>query len=50
MHLRQSADLQDVQQTGNMSAASRLLGTTPSAVSKAVAHTELQLSYRQNNN
>lgn len=33
-------------QTGSMSAAGRLLCITPSAVSKVVAHTELQLGYR----
>ena len=32
-------------QTGNMSAAARLICITPSAVSKTIAHTELQLGY-----
>lgn len=46
MNLRQLEVFQAVLQTGNMSAAARLLCITPSAVSKAVAHTELQLGYR----
>lgn len=46
MNLRQLEVFQAVLQTGNMSAAARLLCVTPSAVSKAVAHTELQLGYR----
>ena len=46
MNLRQLEVFQAVFQTGNMSAAARLLCITPSAVSKAVAHTELQLGYR----
>jgi DNA-binding transcriptional LysR family regulator len=33
-------------QTGNMSAAARLVCITPSAVSKTIAHTELQLGYK----
>lgn len=46
MNLRQLEVFQAVLQTGNMSAAARLLCVTPSAVSKAIAHTELQLGYR----
>lgn len=46
MNLRQLEVFQAVLQTGSMSAAGRLLCITPSAVSKAVAHTELQLGYR----
>ena len=46
MNLRQLEVFQAVLQTGNMSAAARLLCITPSDVSKAVAHTELQLGYR----
>ena len=46
MNLRQLEVFQAVLQTGNMSAAGRLLCITPSAVSKAIAHTELQLGYR----
>ncbi len=46
MNLRQLEVFQAVLQTGNMSAAARLLCITPSAVSKAIAHTELQLGYR----
>lgn len=46
MNLRQLEVFQAVLQTGNMSAAARLLHITPSAVSKATAHTELQLGYR----
>ena len=46
MNLRQLEVFQVVLQTGSMSAAARLLCITPSAVSKAVAHTELQLGYR----
>ena len=46
MNLRQLEVVQAVLQTGNMSAAARLLCITPSAVSKAIAHTELQLGYR----
>ena len=46
MNLRQLEVFQAVLQTGNMSAAARLLCITPSAVSKAVAHAELQLGYR----
>ena len=45
MNLRQLEVFQAVLQTGSMSAAARLLCVTPSAVSKAVAHTELQLGY-----
>ncbi|MDB5930051.1 MAG: LysR family transcriptional regulator [Polaromonas sp.] len=33
-------------QAGNMSAAARLICITPSAVSKTIAHTELQLGYK----
>ncbi len=33
-------------QTGNMSAAARLICITPSAVSKTIGHTELQLGYK----
>jgi DNA-binding transcriptional LysR family regulator len=46
MNLRQIEVFQAVLQTGSMSAAARLLCITPSAVSKAVAHAELQLGYR----
>ena len=46
MNLRQLEVFQAVLQAGSMSAAARLLCITPSAVSKAVAHTELQLGYR----
>lgn len=46
MNLRQLEVFQAVMQTGNMSSAARLLCITPSAVSKTVAHTELQLGYR----
>ncbi len=46
MNLRQLEVFQAVLQTGNMSSAARLLCVTPSAVSKAMAHTELQLGYR----
>ena len=46
MNLRQLEVFQAVLQTGNMSDAARLLCITPSAVSKTVAHTELQLGYR----
>lgn len=46
MNLRQIEVFQAVLQTGSMSAAGRLLCITPSAVSKAIAHTELQLGYR----
>ncbi len=33
-------------QTGNMSAAARLICITPSAISKTIGHTELQLGYK----
>lgn len=46
MNLRQLEVFQAIMQTGNMSAAARLINITPSAVSKAVAHTELQLGYK----
>lgn len=46
MNLRQLEVFQAVMQTGNMSAAARLVCITPSAVSKTVAHTELQLGYK----
>lgn len=46
MNLRQLEVFQAVLQTGNMSAAGRLLCITPSAVSKAIAHTEMRLGYR----
>ncbi|MBX3586057.1 MAG: LysR family transcriptional regulator [Ramlibacter sp.] len=46
MNLRQLEVFQAVMQTGSMSAAARLICITPSAVSKTVAHTELQLGYR----
>ncbi|HSV36497.1 MAG TPA: LysR family transcriptional regulator [Ramlibacter sp.] len=46
MNLRQLEVFQAVMQTGNMSAAARLISITPSAVSKTVAHTELQLGYK----
>lgn len=46
MNLRQLEVFQAVMQTGNMSAAARLVCITPSAVSKAISHTELQLGYK----
>ena len=46
MNLRQLEVFQAVMQTGNMSAAARLISITPSAVSKTIAHTELQLGYK----
>lgn len=46
MNLRQLEVFQAVMQSGNMSAAARLINITPSAVSKTVAHTELQLGYK----
>jgi DNA-binding transcriptional LysR family regulator len=46
MNLRQLEVFQAVMTTGNMSAAARLVCITPSAVSKTVAHTELQLGYK----
>lgn len=46
MNLRQLEVFQAVMQTGNMSAAARLVCITPSAVSKTIAHTELQLGYK----
>lgn len=46
MNLRQLEVFQAVMQAGNMSAAARLISITPSAVSKTIAHTELQLGYR----
>ncbi|WP_457282813.1 LysR family transcriptional regulator [Polaromonas sp. P5_D5] len=46
MNLRQLEVFQAVMQTGNMSAAARLICITPSAVSKTIAHTELQLGYK----
>jgi DNA-binding transcriptional LysR family regulator len=45
MNLRQLEVFQAVMQTGNMSAAARLVCITPSAVSKTIAHAELQLGY-----
>ena len=45
MNLRQLEVFQAVMQTGNMSAAARLICITPSAVSKTIGHTELQLGY-----
>lgn len=45
MNLRQLEVFQAVMQTGNMSAAARLISITPSAVSKTIAHAELQLGY-----
>ncbi|WCM93967.1 LysR family transcriptional regulator [Acidovorax sp. NCPPB 2350] len=45
MNLRQLEVFQAVMQTGNMSAAARLVSITPSAVSKTIAHAELQLGY-----
>ncbi|GAA6118000.1 LysR family transcriptional regulator [Acidovorax sp. FG27] len=45
MNLRQLEVFQAVMQTGNMSAAGRLIRITPSAVSKTIAHAELQLGY-----
>ena len=46
MNLRQLEVFQAVMQTGNMSAAARLVCITPSAVSKTISHTELQLGYK----
>lgn len=46
MNLRQLEVFQAVMQTGNMSAAARLICITPSAVSKTIGHTELQLGYK----
>src|SRR6185436_2775970 len=46
MNLRQLEVFQAVMQTGNMSAAARLVSITPSAVSKTIAHTEVQLGYK----
>ncbi len=46
MNLRQLEVFQAVMQTGNMSAAARLIFITPSAVSKTIGHTELQLGYK----
>lgn len=46
MNLRQLEVFQAVMQSGNMSAAARLICITPSAVSKTVAHAELQLGYK----
>jgi DNA-binding transcriptional LysR family regulator len=46
MNFRQLEVFQAVMQTGNMSAAARLICITPSAVSKTIAHTELQLGYK----
>lgn len=46
MNLRQLEVFQAVMQTGNMSAAARLICITPSAVSKTIAHAELQLGYK----
>ncbi len=46
MNLRQLEVFQAVMQTGNMSAAARLICITPSAISKTIAHTELQLGYK----
>jgi DNA-binding transcriptional LysR family regulator len=45
MNLRQLEVFQAVMQTGNMTAAGRLVCITPSAVSKIIAHAELQLGY-----
>jgi DNA-binding transcriptional LysR family regulator len=46
MNLRQLEVFQAVMQTGNMSAAARLVCITPSAVSKTIGHAELQLGYK----
>ncbi len=46
MNLRQLEVFHAVMQTGNMSAAARLICITPSAVSKTIAHAELQLGYK----
>jgi DNA-binding transcriptional LysR family regulator len=46
MNLRQLEVFQAIVKTGNMSAAAKLISITPSAVSKAIAHAELQLGYR----
>lgn len=46
MNLRQLEVFQAVMQTGNMSAAARLICITPSAVSKIIGHAELQLGYK----
>jgi DNA-binding transcriptional LysR family regulator len=45
MNLRQLEVFQAVMQTGNMSAAARLICITPSAVSKTISHAETQLGY-----
>ncbi|MDP3650797.1 MAG: LysR family transcriptional regulator [Rhodoferax sp.] len=45
MNLRQLEVFQAVMQAGNMSAAARLICITPSAVSKTISHTEIQLGY-----
>jgi DNA-binding transcriptional LysR family regulator len=45
MNLRQLEVFQAVMQAGNMSAAARLICITPSAVSKTISHTEMQLGY-----
>lgn len=45
MNLRQLEVFQAVMQTGNMSAAGRLICITPSAVSKTISHAELQLGF-----
>jgi DNA-binding transcriptional LysR family regulator len=46
MNLRQLEVFQAVMQSGNMSAAARLVNVTPSAISKTIAHAELQLGYK----
>jgi DNA-binding transcriptional LysR family regulator len=46
MNLRQLEVFQAVMQSGNMSAAARLVSVTPSAISKTIAHAELQLGYK----
>lgn len=46
MNLRQLEVFHAVMQTGNMSAAARLVCITPSAVSKTISHAELQLGYK----
>lgn len=46
MNLRQLEIFHAVVQTGSMTAAARLVCITPSAVSKIISHTELQLGYQ----
>lgn len=46
MNLRQLEAFQAVMQSGSMSSAAKLLCVTPSAVSKIITHTELQLGFK----